>query len=115
MHKATCEVAVGFHDSIGSRWAAALRRRHATPKHAARAYGVALATATGWFHGQPPQGKHLQRAVATDPQILTEVHAPGHVVVPEGDPKAQLAAAIERADRAIAALEEVRRMLEKLG
>jgi hypothetical protein len=111
----TSPIPVNFcEQSHGERWAGSLRKRFRTAKHAARALDAAVATADGWWQGQPPQGKHMARAAEIDPQILADVYAPGHEVVPAGSDKARLHAAIEAADKLTQAAQELRALIERI-
>jgi hypothetical protein len=108
-------ISINFRDSIGARWGTAIGSRHTSAKSAARAFGVAVVTAEKWLAGQPPQNKHMQTAVDLHgPAILTEVHAPGHAVVPILSPEARLATAIEAADKLSKAAQELRALIERI-
>lgn len=106
---------------VGARWAAALRRRYPqnTTKLAARAFSASENTVKAWLDGQAPQNKHMQRAIVLHgPNILAEVHAPGHEVVPAGDPRAvlveaarKIAEAHETLQTTLAALRELQERL----
>jgi hypothetical protein len=96
--------------TIGERWACALRRRY--PRDAIkliqRDFAAAEGTVKGWLAGTPPQQRHVARAINLHgPGIAGELYAPGSGWSREEALKAKLAATRAALKMALQALEEL--------
>lgn len=96
--------------TIGERWADALRKRYPanTLKRVMTDFNAAEGTVKGWLSGQPPQQRHVARAINLHgPGIAGEMYAPGSGWSREEALKAKLAATRAALKMAMQALEEL--------